>query len=680
MIALILLKLFLFCSILFVFGWQLARFILNEKRIEALIPLAAILGFSIYLFFLNVFSYFIDITVNFYLLCVIFIFLSWLLSRVNRKKGKTEWGIGKKWRIILFGTAALIIVCVGIAGMRYISSDETGSPLPMAATIAEGNFPVKEVSAPNFLSQYHYGYVLLSAAVSKITNLPVWFCYDFQNAIFMGLVFLLGFLLIRDFCKDNFRAYLASLIMVLGGNLNFLYGTEGLSSLYQKYILHLPVEAPFKFLNDMIFGGVMRGVLVLPLFQLAWVMLGFALTITVSYLYFKAINDEKNWFKISCLAGIIFSFLALSAEIFFGVFCAVFLIYPLIFAFLKKDWRKGRFYLKISLLILFLGITIASFQGGVLTQSVKQTFFGSVLPMERSLSITPEYLLSGVIFIEENVFIPIFSSNVFLGWGWLIIFIIPATFYVLKKYFQQGLFLILLVFVSFFLPLVVTAGASSQGDFMRLHFLTSIFWNLIFGLFLGWLLLSRPFFSGKGAGWQKLLIIILILGVIFQGLLYLVVSPVFPQLERGHPLLEEPAKPSRIELEVFDWVREHTTIKDCFLTFGEESILWHNSRFIIYTGRFAPGFFYGIGAQFPKLHRGIEKRIPETIWYEKVLKECPADGLEALNYRYLYVNEYWPQGLEEKCLANNDLTLKLEASDGNQFARIYEVGLPGQPR
>ena len=674
MIAFILLKLFVFCSILFAFGWQSARFILNEKRIEALIPLAAILGYSIYLFFLNAFSYFIDIRINFYLLCVIFIFLSWFLFRVNGGKGKTAWGIEKKWRIILFGTALLIMVFVGIAGMRYISSDEMGSPLPLAATVAEGNFPVKEVSAPNFLSQYHYGYVLFLAAVSKITDLPVWFSYDFQNAIFIGLVFLLGFLLIRDFCKNDFKAYLASLIMIFGGNLNFLYGAGGISSLYQKYILQLPVEAPFKFLNDMIFGGVMRGVLVIPLFQLAWVMLGFALTIAVSYLYFRAINDEKNWFKISCLAAILFSFLALSAEIFFGVLCAVFLIYPLIFTILKKDWEKGKFCLKISFLILFLGITVAVFQGGVLTQSIKQAFLGDVLPMERSLSITPQYLFGGLIFVEENVFIPIFSSTVFLGWGWLIIFIIPAAFYVLKKYFQLGLFLILLVLVSFFLPLIVTAGASSQGDFMRLHFLASLFWNLIFGLFLGWLLFC---FQKK---WQRLLIIILISGVIFQGLFYLVASPVFPQLETGHPLLEEPVELNPVEFEAFAWIKRNTAIKDHFLTFGGELVLWHNSRFTIYTGRFAPGFFYDIGEQFPKLHRGIEERIPETVWYEKVLKECSADGLKALNYRYLYTNEYWPKGLEEKCLANNDLTLKLAAGEGNQFARIYEVSQEAEPR
>ena len=673
MIIFILLKLLLFSAILFIFGWQLARFVLKEKRIEALIPLATILGYSIYLSSLNALSYFIDIRINFYLLCVIFIFLSWLLSRVNSKRGKTEWGIGKSWRIILFGTALLIMVGVGIVGMRFISGDEMGGYLPLAVTVAQGNFPVKEVLAPDSLSQYHYGYILFIAAVSRITDLPVWFGYDLQNVISIGFLFLLGFLLIKDLCKNNFRAYIGSLIMILGGNLNFLYGLKGPAILYQKYILHLPVEAPFKFLDNLMSGRFMLSVLVIHLSIFAWVMLGFALTAAVIYLYFRAINDEKNWFKISFLAGIIFSFLALSAETFFGVLCIVLLSYPLIFAIFKKDWEKGKFFFKISFVILFLGIIIASFQGGTLTQTIKQTFFGYTLPMDYSFSITPEYLLKGLILNNENTFIPIFSSPVFLAWGWLVIFIIPAALYVLKKYFSLGLFLILLVFVSYFFPLVVTAG-NSQGDFIRLHYLASLSWNLIFGLFLGWLLLSPPFFK-KWGGWQRSLIIILILGATFQGLFYFIVFPFFPELKRDQPLLEEPVKPNPVELELFDWIKENTTIKDRFFAGGLADRSISNSRLTLYTGRFAPTFFYGMSESLPYINRGIDKRIPETVWYEKVLKECDPAAIKTLNYRYLYVNRYWPEGLEEKCLNQTglDLELKFSEADSNEVAKIYLI-------
>ena len=33
----------------------------------------------------------------------------------------------------------------------------------------------------------------------------------------------------------------------------------------------------------------------------------------------------------------------------------------------------------------------------------------------------------------------------------------------------------------------------------------------------------------------------------------------------------------------------------------------------------------------------------------------------------------WPEGLEEKCLANDNLELKFKAQEGDEFIRIYEV-------
>src|SRR3989344_1702990 len=246
MIAFILLA--IFCSVLFIFGWQLARFVLNEKRIEALIPLAAILGPGVYLFLLNLSSYFIPIQVNFYLIAVVLALLSYFLSHFNKKNGKTEWGIDKKWRGILFATSFLIMFIIGAIVIRYVSLCEMGPVhhLALVATIAEGNFPVKAIFAPDFPSPNHYGFNLFTAAISEITNLPAWFSYDFLHFILIGVIFLLGFLLIKDFCHDNFKAYFASLIMIFGGTLDFFYAIKGFSPLYQKYILNLPVEAPFK--------------------------------------------------------------------------------------------------------------------------------------------------------------------------------------------------------------------------------------------------------------------------------------------------------------------------------------------------------------------------------------------------------------------------------------------------
>lgn len=639
-------SLIIFFGVLFVLGWQLSRFILREKRIEVLLPLGAVLGIGFYIFFLNLFSYLINITISFYLVCLFFALISYFLYRLSRKREKPEWGISKSWRIVLLVTLLSLAVFAGMNKVWGPQSGELGyGHLTLVATVAEGNFPIMAVFAPEFPAQQHYGYHLFTAAITKITHLPVWFSFDLFRSIFAVLTFLLGFLLIKYFCRSNFKAWLASLVMIFGGNLNLIYGLQGLSS------------GNFRFLNDMIFGKALRGGFITHYIHYSdWVVLGFALTIAIIYLYFRAINDQKNWLKISFAAGIMFALLALSAELFFGGLAAVLISYPFIYAILRRDRKSGKFYLKSSLIILFLGLTIAVFQGGILTLTIQQNFFSSALPSTHYLSINPEYLIKGLFYADENVLIPFSSKTFFLAWGWMILFIIPVAIYVLKRYFQLGLFLFLLISASFFIPLILTAG-ESQGNFMRTNFLTALFWNLIFGLFIARLFL---FFQKK---WQRLLMIILISGVVFQGLSYAVLFSTFLD-RKGEPI----EKANSAELEVFNWIKKNTTVKDYFLTFPKElSGLYYDGKFTIYTGRISPDYWYLVKKiNLLKMeNEGILDA--ERALYVKILEECDPTALDVLKYRYLYVNENWPRGLEEKCLAGNDLKLVFQSGDNKIY-------------
>jgi len=47
--------------------------------------------------------------------------------------------------------------------------------------------------------------------------------------------------------------------------------------------------------------------------------------------------------------------------------------------------------------------------------------------------------------------------------------------------------------------------------------------------------------------------------------------------------------------------------------------------------------------------------------------------METLNYKYLFVDKNWPSELEKNCLANNELELKFEEKNDNEFVRIYKV-------
>ncbi|MDI6591498.1 MAG: hypothetical protein QME61_00950 [Patescibacteria group bacterium] len=668
----ILLSLILFFGILFIFGWQLSRFVLNEKRIEVLVPLATITGIGVYLFLLNSFSYFIKIQFNFYLILVILAGISLFLF-FFRKKEKPRWEIDRKWRKILFGTAFLVMALTGIIALRHVDIDEQSlTHLPLAASISEGNFPVKELFAPRISSQSHYGVGLFQAAITKITHFPIWYSQSLLYPLFLGISFLLGFSLLREFFQENLKIYLTSLLTIYGGGFRFIYGIEGISTLYKKFVLLKPIEAPFKFVGEMISG---KANLVMGSFiknaHHSWAAISFSLLLAVIYFYFRAVKDEKNWLKITLLNSVFFSFLALTGEIFFVGLALVLISFPLAFLAIKKNWKKTKSFLKISALLLLIAVPIASFQGGVFTHFVKGQFSDHKGPAEHQFSISPEYLLRGEIFFEpgEGAPIKIFSPTFLIYWGWALILLIPATIYFLRKSFSFGLFLITASLVFFVIPIFVRVG-SWQGDFLRLWYATALFWNILVGFFLVSLLL---FFKKR---WQTFLLVILILSFISEGLLFHLLYPIFPNLEKGRPFLAELKKPTEIESEALHWIKKNTTIKDHFLTFEEEmNAIRANYRFIIFTGRFAPTFLDKIEPRNRAYFPNIETTIPERRWYKLVIAECDPVALGVLNYRYLYVNEDWPQGLEEKCLSQPNLSLNLKFSKtlGDETARIYLI-------
>jgi len=658
MIALILTAflLLVFFGIILFFGWNLSRFVLGENKIETLIPLAFIVGHGVYSFLLNALSYLIKIQINFYLILIGLAAASYFLYLLNKRQEKVEWGIDKKYRKILFITVFILMILSGISGLRTIGETSSLTHLPLVATIAENNFPVKDVFNPNLYTLYHYGWGLFIAAIYKVTGLPLWFGFDLFNFFIIGTVFLLGFALAKSFCKDSFKAYFASLAMILGGNLVFFYGFRDLFYLFKNYILSLPTEAPFRFLSGLFLdeGSTHVTTLTIENFQTVWAALGFALTLTIIYLYFRIINDKNRWLRISLLASVLFSFLALSAEVFFGVLGIVFFLYPLLYGVFKKDWEAGKFFLKSSLLVLFLGSLSAVLQGGTITQTVKGLFLDHNYSTGNNFSITAEYLSNGLIYTGKTrqfSTIPIFSWEMFLGWGLLAIFIIPVARYFFKNFFREGLFFILLIFVSLFIPLVLTVGAW-QGDLTRTKFLASLFWNFSFGLFLGWLFLylkNRP---------QKILAVFLVSIFIFQGALYLVVQAAFPSLEKGQPLVAKPFK-TEIETEAFRWIREQTTINDYFLIPNEtQAGTDYNSRFVVLTGRLAPNFYSNFKEQYGPANASKEA----AIRYKSVLDECLSSAIKYLNYQYLYVDGSWPEGIEQKCLVNNNLDLMFEKS------------------
>lgn len=652
----------IFFFILFFFGWQLIRYFLKENRIEYLIGFAGISGIGLYVFFVNAISYFIPIKIAFYLVLSLFLISGLSLFYFNRG-ASLEWQIAKSWRKILLGTALLLAVISSIVYFRYSPPLHGPGGLPSAATIAEGNFPVMQVWDPSSKLNYHYGPDLFSAAVHKTTGLPLYLAFDFQVAILAGVLFLLGFCLIKRFFDDNnFKAFISSLLMIYAGTLSFLKGIAGIPILYNLYIRHQEILTPFKFVGDIIdtlfFVPVFKKII-----EDTWGALTFPLIIAVIYLYFCLISRKANKMTF-LLCGLLLAVLGQVGETFFAVLALSLFVYPFIFGFVKKDWQKTKDFLLVSFLLLMIALPLAFLQGGVLR---------GVLDGAGEL-VAPELFKANEIPWHSDYFpdkgLPIFQSKFWMEFGLLLAVLIPAFLFLLKRNFQLGSFLVVSAVIFFFIGVFVQANVWAYisevfGGFVRIGALKRFFHvvNLIgglaAGLFLAHLYLSSP------KTWLKKAALFVIVALMAQGLFYqlLYLTIAYPPFT-WNAAAKHYAKPGSFEGKAYDWVRKNTTIDDYFLIIEKDcsynANFTPNYRFVINTGRMAPIYLYHCS-------------YPDNDSLKKIKENCDSSAIENLQYRYLYVNESWPLGLEEKCLFNNDLELKFEAGEEDKFIRIFKV-------
>lgn len=656
---------------LFFFGWQIARYLLKENRIEHLIGLSGIFGIGLYLFLINILGYFIPIKITFYLVLLLIFIIGIILFYFNKSKA-LEWGTDKKWRKILFGFTILLVISNGLIFFRMpLKGDilQAGS-MPTAATMAEGNFPPTEIWEPGHPLVYHYAFELLTASIYKITGLPLYLAYNFLIAILIGILFLLGFILVKNFCNDNFKAFVSSLIMLYGGSLVFLKGINGVSILYNKYILQQDIYAPFKFVLQSI-ESVFSIPVLENMLKTSWSVLAFPLMVVIVYLYLYSIKHEYSK-KIALFNSILLALLALSAETYFAIFCFVLFIYPFAYGFIKKDWFTAKRFLIISFLIVLIALPIAFFQGGVLktllmpnpNPSATEYYFTSQINKVFKINKTPWLLNTD--YGEYGVnWLAIYDSKFLLELGLLLFLFIPAVVFILKRYFQPGLMLGMLSITFFLIPFFI--NFVHPGDMRRIFYPFNLFGGLIVGLFLMalYLLVKKR--------WLKKIIIFIVIVLIAQTVLFqlLFLSIGYPPgTWNGSDKIFGRAK--SFEGRVYNWVRENTTLDDYFLILKKEDDDLEaapNHRFVLNTGRMAPIYAY----HWDNYQTGNLPSFLEPDLFRKIRKECDAYGIKNLNYDYLYVNERWPSDLEEKCLANNNLELIFQAKEGDEFVRIYKI-------
>ena len=659
---------------LFFCGWQIVRFVFKFNQIELLIPLSLAVGYGVYIFFLNIFSYLIPIRLNFYLVFVFLLTIAFILFFLKIEKPSLKCELGKKEGLIIFGTVFIVMVLSGFLAFRSIGADDLAySHLPAAASIAGGNFPIKHLNIPKEDLVMHYGPNLFYAAISRTTGLSIVSSFRFSVFLFSGVIFLLIFNIARLFIKNNLGSFFVALVGMFGGGFRFIYGFGGVITLYKKFILHYNIDHPFAFLGNMWSVTPLTGTIIGHIFN-NWFALGWALTLVIIYLYLKNISSKARSDSYDFLMIVLLSVLAFSFEMSFVVMCFGIFVTPFIFYFKDKNKEDFKILFKHSFLILTITAIFVLFQGGTIT-----TIFKNIIQHKSSYGVGLGFsVFKNLLSFDpgNGIALPFYGSTFVLNFGLIYFLIIPAIIFMARKKFKEGIFLAVVSCFSFLVPFFITFKSWVwQGTMDRFFRFAGPVWAILVGLFL-----TANLFRLGSEGFLKKVIIFICLAVIcLEGVLFLPTRPLYKRLEYrlDNSKFFATLRPlSTTESAAYKWIEKNSNIKDYFLFFadkndiGDEPSILETFRFVMFSQRLAPIYTQSHN------YIAVETLPPDEYYtpaYKRVVFNCNKDDMELLNYKYLFVDNNWPEGLEEKCLANNDLELKFEGKEGNDFVRIYEV-------
>lgn len=660
MALLIFIKLIIFWAIIAFFAWRLMLLIFKDESNEFLLTLALIAGPVFYIFTLNILGHFFPITFLFFYVLAAFLIIGLVLFIFTHKdKIKSFWLLDKRWRKILLLTIIVIFLTTGLIAARGYSGDEFNifSTVPMAGTIAEGNFPVRWTVEPQVMAYYHYGIELFSAAMYKTTGLPFWYGVDLCRALFTILFLALIFLVLFKITKHPAKSYLVSLLTLFGGGLVWIYGITG--------FIHRNAAAPWKFLHQGTTSGA-AGPLIRDI-HIQWGAISFLLIALGIFLYFKAVEykkENKSWLPIVLFNIISLSVLALVGETYLLVELVVILLYPFITLFIKSQKKYFKTYLLISLLTMAAVALIAAFQGGVLTELFHQSY-------DRHPRPTGNWFF----FNHEKIGF-LWSSQSLINFGLPLFLILPCLYLLYVRfrkgeYYQELLFLLLLSFACFAVPFVMELGPRYDYEMLRYLYLAPPFWSLAIGLVLADILIDNQRVKKiwQRLGWLVVFLMMLV-GLLFQ-IIFMVV-PIGRSSQRLSPFFYNFPPPTAIESRAFAWIKKNTTINDYFFSYSpsQDDSTIYNKKMNIFAGRIAPVYSYMADHKMLNRDQLVQDLI--AAFGRAEISCLPAD-LKFMGYKYLYVSEHWPAGLEEQCQANNKLELKYEDSENGSFARIYKI-------
>lgn len=634
---------------------MVGRRLLHIRDVIGLIGFAPTFGFSLYLVSANALGYLTGTPSAFFwaLLCV----LGSAAASLWWTTGPTS-PLQYPPRGVFFVLAGLV-AAVGIVHMRILTSDPWMiSTLPLASTIAAGNFPVHEVHNPWVSMGYHYGVAFFAGAFSWLSGISLSASFHMQSLWgAVGAIFLPAALVYR--VTRSWSVTLWGVVLgTLGGGFAWFHVFPLLQDLFRHYILQIPLAYPFAQLSPT-FASM--GLSLAIAFNLRWFTLGFGMLFGIFYALYGAFTEDHSRLRyLWCVVAIV-----LSAAIALVMETSLVLLFPVIAAFvlfllIEKDtpihWRRA---LLLGVLVLVPAMTVALIQGGILTQMLHPTEVGL-----QSFTIIIDGAMGYMYTGERRMF---FWDPLFLQSVGLPLFLFPIVLvYLWKKRKEWPFFMVIALFAAanILLPFVITF-VPRNNEFIRILQLGLICSSLLIGCVLGDMWRTYPV--------RFVRIPLLFVGflMVFSSLIYLPTRLIIPTLRfESAPFFAPMPSITPAQKRLYEWIKEHTTLQDYFYLRTRAGVqsddIEQQQRdrilFMTYTGRYTVGSF-GWGSMSQE-HIAASQSAEE---------QCDESALRTLEVRYLVVeNAKRAEWFETTCdLHMWDIRYQ-EPDNTLPYPRIYE--------
>jgi len=199
----------------------LARRILVEDRLVALVPLAPLLGISFFIVISNLLAYPLGPAWAFRVTFPVLVVLAAvLLVRPYRQPGPllAEGRVG----MLLYVVMVTVLGTIIIANYLVLPTWDYQIHFDLATRLSLDYFPLMNPGAPHLPAKYHYGSHLLVAALMRLGHVPVEVGFFFYNVGMALFLFLLAYAMARVQLGARYAAVVPALMFCFDGGFAFL--------------------------------------------------------------------------------------------------------------------------------------------------------------------------------------------------------------------------------------------------------------------------------------------------------------------------------------------------------------------------------------------------------------------------------------------------------------------------